>query len=770
MPLPKARYTVPLIILALFGALILAAPTIARHTLVKLIEEKLQVQVSIEDVDLDIFDGEARITNLVVAEDRASSLRGGTLYADLDMGALFSGDLVAEAIRLGGVRLQVVRSSGGEIMVVLPLAAGEDDDEESKPLELPLFEIRQLTLTDAEVDVDLPPVQGRFSVEKMTLKNLTTLEDTPAQLSLAADWNGAPLAIGGALAPFEQTPWFEGEVSLQQADLRELAPYLPTGLAGLGGALDMRWQGKLGSDSVALQGELALDDATIGFKNLQIKGDSLSWQGTVDAGDFADALTFDLTGQVAGAGLRVADEARGLTLFELEALLLDGLALDESGALAIARLDFDAIRAVDRGSEEERLLQGQDMQVLALEYGNNTLQVGAISGEEVFSRIYLTPEGELVSRGVLIASLEALREGGDETAEADPFNWRIAELSIRNSQLTVVDQKFDPPFRFRLNVEQLQMGELDSRRPDLAMPISLKSQVGEYGRIDFAGEMTGLSPATRTALKGRIDSLPLPMVSPYVESILGYELVAGQFDHDFDFTIVDSHIEASNELNLRKLRVEKSKNAQPTAPLPVPLGYALDMLRDSDDHIELSVPLEGELDDPAFGLDQVISRALGKALRAGSVAYLKFALQPYGAIWTGVEMGMKMAGKMRLDPMSFPAGSAELGEVQQDYAAKLAEILTQRPKLHLELCGEAGRDDFSQLAQASQTEGEAAAEEPPAIPEAEQRKQMLALAEARADTLKRWLVSEKGIEPARLYPCKPTADPEGEVAGVRLSL
>ena len=766
MPLPRAHYTVPLAFLALIAVLILAAPTIARHTLVKLIEEKLQVQVSIEDVDLDIFDGETRVSNLIVAEGQASSLRGAELYADLDVGALFGGDLVAEAIRLDGVRLQIARGSGGEIVIVIPLVAGEDT-EEDKPLELPLFEIQELTLTDAEIEVDRAPVRGRFSVEKMTLKSLTTRETTPAQLSLVADWNGALLAIEGAVALFEQTPWFEGQVSLQDADLRELDPYLPSGLSGLGGALGMRWQGKLSSDSVALQGELALHGATIGLENLQIKGDSISWQGAVDAADFADALNFNLTGELAGAGLRVADEARGLTLFELEALLLEGLGLDESGALEIARLDFDAMRAVDRGSEEQRLVQGRNLQVHGLKLHDNVLDVGAIVGEEVLSRLYLTPEGDLVSRGVLTASLEGLLQGRDDAAETEPLKWRVGEVSARSSLLTVVDQQFDPPFRLKLNVEDLRMGELDSRQPNRPMPISLKSQVGEFGRFDVEGQITGLAPESNTALKGRIDALPLPMVSPYIEHLLGYELIAGQLDHDFDFTIVDSHLTASNELKLRKVRVKKVKGAKPTAPLPVPLDYGLDVLRDGDDHIALSVPLDGHLDDPEIGLDQVISRALNKALQTGSTTFLKFALQPYGAIWTGVEMGLKMAGKIRLDPMPFPAGSAELGQVQLDYAAKLAQILSERPKLHLELCGEAGLEDFSQLAQETPTGG-AAAES--AIPSAEQRQRMLALAEERADALKRWLVSEKGVESKRLYPCKPTADPEGKVTGVRLSL
>jgi hypothetical protein len=275
-------------------------------------------------------------------------------------------------------------------------------------------------------------------------------------------------------------------------------------------------------------------------------------------------------------------------------------------------------------------------------------------------------------------------------------------------------------------------------------------------------------------LRGRVDSLALHDLSPYSEYLLGYELVSGQLDHDFDIAIRDSAITASNELKLRKARVEKLDHGQPEAPLPMPLGFALDLLRDGDDNIELSVPLEGRLDDPELGMGQVISRALGKALRSGSTTFLKFALQPYGAIWAGAEMGLKAAGRIRLDPMSFPAGSAELGPEQADYAAKLAQILTDRPQLELQICGKAGSQDYSELqapGSASETsQKEAQSETSPPISAQEQQRLMVQLAEERGDALKRWLVAEKGIAPQRLYPCKPAADPEGDISGLQLSL
>lgn len=770
MRIPSARYTAPFIFIALLVTLVLAAPRIARYSLVNFINDELDVAVSIADLELDMLDGEVRIHHLQVSGDSGSELRGAQLYADIDLGALFRRDLIVEKVSLEGIRLQVVRSPTGETVIVVPLTSSEEGDT-AKSIELPLFELLELSIVDAELNIDLPPLRGRFRVAEASLSMLTTLSQASARLQITGDWNGAPLVVNGSLAPFEEIPWFEGELSLQRAELREVEAYLPTTLTGLGGTLDTRWQGRVSSDGFAMDGELRFHEPVIDLDNLQAYGSTLAWQGTLKASGYPDLLTYSVAGDWKGTGLGIADRARGITLIELSEFLAGGLSTDERGALAIAELELDTIRAVDRGGEEQQLLQGRKMRVRDLEYRDNALRVGSIFGEDVVSNLYFTADSGLVARGVLTTSLETLRTKQDDAEQAPPLQWRLQETTMRNSQLTVVDQQFDPPFRLKLAVEELQVGVLDSVQPESPAVLNLKARVGEFGRIDIAGQISALAPESNTVLKGSIQSLALPEMSPYSEYLLGYELVAGQFDHDFEFSIKDAHITASNDLTLRKTRVKKLKDVQPAAPLPMPLNMALDVLRDKQDRIVLSVPLEGRLDDPEVGLDQVISRALGKALRGGSTAFLKLVLQPYGAIWTGVEFGMKQAGKVRLDPMAFPPGSPELGHSQLEYAAKLGELLSDRPRIELQLCGEAGSDDYGTLQpqKASPGDGtETSGTQPTTAPE--QRRQMLELAELRAGALKRWLITEKNIAPERLYPCKPVADLNSKVSGIRLSL
>ena len=587
MRFPRARITIPVTAVALLLVLVLAAPSAARYGLVKLITDRLQVPVTIEDVDLDLLDGEARIHNLRISGKSGSDLTGSDLYADIDLGALVRGDIVIQAIRLEGLRLKILREEGGQVVIVIPLA-GDEAQAEEVSAEIPLFELRELVIVDTEMEVDLPPVQGRFRVQNATLSMLTTMAPEPAQLDLAADWNGANLEVRGSLSPFEDTPWFDGEISWENADLREAEPYLPEPLAGLGGMLDMRWRGRASSESLDLEGGLVLEGARADLANLRVRADSLSWEGTLNAAALADTPGFSLSGQVSGSGLAASDEARGLTLFQLAGVQAEqvSLAAEQTVALAVARVAFQDLRAVDTGDPEQQLLQGKALVVRGLDFQGNTLVVDSISSEEVVSNLYFTAQDGLVARGVLTASFQSLMEQRGEEAESEPLQWRIGETSMRSGRMTVIDRQFEHPFRLELAVEELRLGTLDSSRPDSPAPVSLKATVGEYGRIELGGDMTALAPASNTELEGHIKSLALPTLSPYTEYLLGYELIAGQYDHDFDLKIVNNHITASNELALRKTRVDKLKGAKPAAPLPMPLeelkldGIPAEPLRD----------------------------------------------------------------------------------------------------------------------------------------------------------------------------------------------
>jgi hypothetical protein len=102
-------------------------------------------------------------------------------------------------------------------------------------------------------------------------------------------------------------------------------------------------------------------------------------------------------------------------------------------------------------------------------------------------------------------------------------------------------------------------------------------------------------------------------------------------------------------------------------------------VRDSDDNIELKVPIKGRMGDPDINVNNVINDALGRALKTGAASFLILALQFYGAALMAANMIGDQLSAVRLDPMIFAVGSGVMSDTHRDYANKIAQILQSRP-------------------------------------------------------------------------------------------
>jgi outer membrane protein OmpA-like peptidoglycan-associated protein len=196
----------------------------------------------------------------------------------------------------------------------------------------------------------------------------------------------------------------------------------------------------------------------------------------------------------------------------------------------------------------------------------------------------------------------------------------------------------------------------------------------------------------------------------------------------------------------------------------MPLDVMLDLLRDSDDRIEIEIPVTGSLESFDVGLNQVIRKATQAALQKAAVAYVKNALQPLGTILFAAKLVGK-AARPRFQPVVFAAGKSSLSGDHVEYTNKIAELLKKRPSLGLTLCGVATNHDEIALAPVPEISLPEAQATPAVTSE-----MLLALAKARADALKDGLVS-LGVDVAQLFDCRASFEPsEDDVPRVEVML
>jgi hypothetical protein len=194
--------------------------------------------------------------------------------------------------------------------------------------------------------------------------------------------------------------------------------------------------------------------------------------------------------------------------------------------------------------------------------------------------------------------------------------------------------------------------------------------------------------------------------------------------------------------------------------LPMPLGNALDLLRDRNNTITLDLPVSGDLESPDFNVNDVLALAVSKGVKAGSLAFLTFMLQPYGAAITLAQFAGEAAMKVRLEPLAFAPGSTELTTELDDYLMKVARILENRPAVNLKVCGIANHADMAATtttatATTTTTTTTKTAESPANLLS---KSDLLELASQRARTVKNRFVTDFMIDPHRLVNCTPSFD------------
>ncbi|MDA1311463.1 MAG: hypothetical protein O2985_17915 [Proteobacteria bacterium] len=203
----------------------------------------------------------------------------------------------------------------------------------------------------------------------------------------------------------------------------------------------------------------------------------------------------------------------------------------------------------------------------------------------------------------------------------------------------------------------------------------------------------------------------------------------------------------------------------------IPIETGLDLLRNSDGDIKLSVPVSGELGNPQFDFSDAINQAMGSAMKSAVLT----VLFPLGAVIAVTEGG---GPSIKLDPVVFQPGIAEMADGGKELLAKAARFLGGSKGFPLRLCGYAVPEDGTVLAaQAAQPPAGQAAPKPAddeesaaptatdapaahAAPAVSQVSKVALdnLASERAIRVKGMLVDEFGIDPKRLLLCRPRVD------------
>ncbi len=647
------------------------------------------------------------------------------------------------------------------------------------------FGLNKVQLDNGRLLALLPKLSSEWAINHLQFGPLDTRRpEANTHLQLLSSLDGAALKVDADLTPLAKKPLVAARIVLTALDTSHYQPLAQPYLSRLAGKLSIDTELLIGSDDnqileITQNGAVAIENLQLRQADRQFTSSYVGIDGT------ASSLLDHTTGKVK-AEHRGSLRINGLTLAHPLAVI-ENNTLQWRGTTRLpttttpqikGELKLEGLRIVPPDEPFEPLsLAALHMEGLELS-GPTTATLQALKLDGLVIRLQRNEDGTLRFIDSVLTRREkttdtTTTEAATTTTPTDqetapPTSLSIGTVTIGgNSRIEVDDRGVQPAFRQTLYIDSIELGDLDSSQPDQQSPLSLATRLDEFSQLTAEGWVKPFARRPTLAMKGKLTALELPPVSPYASGTLGYYISSGQLNSELTMKMEQGVMDGETKLLISNLDLEAAKKGKKGGldqHLDVPLETALSLLKDKQNNIKLNVPIKGDINKPEFNLNDVINKAIGNATRKVFMSYLKQTLQPFGTMLTLMEMGGKLAGGVRLDPVFHQAGTTQHETLGSDYFTALATLMNERPQLRLRLCSRATESDRQALAEiALQQLREKSKGKKETLPMPQIADDALQqLATERATQIKAILVRQHAIAAERLFVCHPEIDSKAE--------
>lgn len=330
-------------------------------------------------------------------------------------------------------------------------------------------------------------------------------------------------------------------------------------------------------------------------------------------------------------------------------------------------------------------LSGVDLRTSPL-----AVSIAEIALSDFYTRLILDESGQLNLREIRQqpdapetageAKSEPETTGGTTAVEVPPppepaLPIAIGKVVVKEGNIAFSDRFVSPNYDANLTGMEGELVGFSSDPSTLAR-LDLQGQVDNTAPVTVAGEFNSFREDRYLDIAATVKDFELTAVSMYSRKYVGYGIEKGKLSAELNYKVEDRVLTATNRLFLDQLTFGEKVDSPDALNLPVRLAVSL--LKNRNGEIDLRLPISGSLDDPQFSVAGLVFKAIvnlvGKALTA------PFAL-----------LGSVFGGGEELSYVEFAPGRATFSPEAEEKVATLANALTDRPALRLEITGYADR-------------------------------------------------------------------------------
>jgi hypothetical protein len=252
----------------------------------------------------------------------------------------------------------------------------------------------------------------------------------------------------------------------------------------------------------------------------------------------------------------------------------------------------------------------------------------------------------------------------------------VDEIVLKNGIVTFTDEAIAPGFATRLSAMDLRITGI-STKPDCQVKTIFTSNLDDKGRISTEALVKPFVQPLALEATFSLNDYAMRALTPYVGKYTGRAVESGgKLDVKVTYRIEDNKLKASHKILIQKFNFAEKIESKDA--LSLPFGLAIALLEDSNERIDISLPVSGDIKDPKFEYFHLV----------GQVArnfFMKLITAPFKALLSFIPSSG--TGTEELSSISFAPGSSVLPDAEKEKLQLLVELMKDRPKLSMEING-----------------------------------------------------------------------------------
>jgi hypothetical protein len=345
-------------------------------------------------------------------------------------------------------------------------------------------------------------------------------------------------------------------------------------------------------------------------------------------------------------------------------------------------------------------------------------------------------------------NIETPTKNIEQTPQEKPFPFLLKRFAVTNfQQFTFIDNNVVPAYQREVFLDEVYVNDIDSQKPSAESPFKIKGRSDQYTAFDFAGYLRPFEPQLNLKLSGELNEVSLPPASSYIESLLGFQFETGELDTGIELEAVNGELKGNTAIKIRGLALASAENYDQSVvqeQTAVPLNVALGMLKDSDDNVELDIPMMGDVNSPTFGMGSFVTLVTKRAIQSAAKEYLIKTFIPYAEILSVTMSAGEFIFKTRFEDMPYRPKQIEIDSNQENYFEQFVTLMKDKTSTSVKVCSTATAAELDE----------------PLVDEELQQAQATQLKDLslkRMNHFKQRAV-EQGVESSRILLCAPKVD------------